>query len=143
MPRLGTGGDDNLACPDDFSGTFSSDFNLPSCIGLGDEFAMSLQPGDLVLLKQHLDAGGHFADDGVLAGEHLWHVDTRPVDRDTVLSAAMQQMLVMLRGFEQRFRGDATHVKTGSTQSAFTGGCFHCSTQAVFSPNWAQRIAAM
>src|SRR5256884_9205297 len=69
-----------------------------------DELAVSLQPGDLVLLEQAGDPARHPADDPVLPVEHGLQVELHAARGDAVRLELVQHARVVLRGLEQRFR---------------------------------------
>ena len=92
---------------------------------LGDG-APALQPVDLVLLEQELDALGVLADRVVLVGQHLF-----PVDRGAFALEAHRREVVFglvqhVAGVQERLGGDTAHVQAGAAQgfAAFDAGGF-------------------
>src|SRR6267143_3384578 len=88
-----------------------------------DELAMSLQPGDLVLLEQAGDPARHPADDPVLPVEHGLQVELHAARGDAVHLELVQHARVVLRGLEQGFRRDAADIQAGAAERVFAPGC--------------------
>ena len=68
----------------------------------------------LVLLEQVQDAVVVLFDHGVLAAEHLGHVDAQIRQPDAVVGEAVARMLEMLARLQQCFRRDAADVGAGA-----------------------------
>ena len=79
----------------------------------------ALDPVDLVLLEQELDAFGETLDDLVLAGLHAGHVDRRALrgvaERDAPLLRVLHD-LERVRVLEQRLRGDAAPIEARAAE---------------------------
>ena len=84
----------------------------------------ALQPVDLVLLEQELDALGVLADDVVLVGQHLFPVDRRRFALQAHLGKVVLCLVQLVRGVQQGLRRDAAHVQAGAAQrlAAFHAG---------------------
>src|SRR5690606_17170526 len=72
--------------------------------------------GDLVGLEQLRDAAGELLHDGVLAADHLPHVDLRVAGGDAVLAEDVLQVVELARGIEQRLGRDAAHAQAGAAE---------------------------
>src|SRR5690606_18413937 len=81
-----------------------------------DEAPEALQPADLVLAEQELDALRHPVDDGRLARLHLRNVDAHAVDADAVRIVAVAHQRIRLARREQRLRRNAADVQARSTE---------------------------
>ena len=93
----------------------------------GGHTAFALQPGDLVLLEQELDALGVGADDLTLAGLHLLEVERDGADIDAMLGELVLRLVEMLRGLQQRLGGDAADIEAGAAEcrALFHAGDLH------------------
>ena len=91
--------------------------------GLRDR-APALEPGDLVLLEQELDALGVLADDVVLVGQHLVPVDRHLGAHEAHFLKVFMGFVQRVAGVQQRLRGDATDVQAGAAErvAAFDNG---------------------
>ncbi len=120
--RGGAGGDDRRASPPPSRPrrcpTPRCD-SVPRAPPCPTKRAVALQPGDLVLLEQHLDAAGQLVDDLVLARLHLRHVHLRAGHRDAVHGELVRHALVILRGLQQRLGGNAADVEAGAAERVF------------------------
>ena len=94
------------------------------CLAAGDlDRALAGQPGaaldpvDLVLLEEQLDAAGQPLDDLVLAGLHLGHVeaDGRLTDRQPPVLPVLRD-LERVRVLEERLGRDAAPVEAGAAE---------------------------
>src|SRR5690606_31772994 len=74
---------------------------------------------DLVGLEQHRDAAGELLHDAVLAGDHRRHVDLRVAGADAVLRERVHQVVVLVRGVEQRLGRNAAHAQAGAAEGRF------------------------
>src|SRR5690606_34301144 len=82
--------------------------------------AVSLDPGDLVLAEQELDALGVLRDDIRLAGLHGGQVNAQVVDVNAVLRRVQAQPLDVFGGAEQRLGRNAADVDAGTAQCRVT-----------------------
>ena len=76
----------------------------------------SLQPIDLVLAEQELDAARQGADDLVLARHHRGKIEPDLADPDAVLGQASPRLGEFLRGLQQCLRRDAADIETGAAE---------------------------
>src|SRR5690606_10685248 len=98
------------------AGLLVEDLDAIDVVVAADEAPEALQPRDLVLAEQELDALGHPAHDRRLARLHLRDVEAHAVDVDAVRAVALAHQLVSLAGSEQRLRRDAADVQAGSAE---------------------------
>ena len=107
------GGDDDLLAR--VSVCFSPVGDLD--LAVAGKPAAALDPVDLVLLEQQLDAAGQPLDDLVLARVHLRHVDAdrRLADRQAPLLPVLRD-LQRVRVLEQRLGRDAAPVEAGAAE---------------------------
>src|SRR5207248_1825786 len=105
--RFRSGGDDDVLRLDDLAG----DFNLPGAL----ERRPALDPFDLVLLHQELNALSVLRDDAVLAIDDLRVIEAWILALDAVL-LRMQKVLPDVGGMEQRLGRDAAHVEAGPAE---------------------------
>ena len=82
---------------------------------------MALEPGDLVLLEQELNALGHLGDDGVLATDHLGHIDAGALDRNAMHIGMVGDLLELFARGQQGLRRNTADVQAGATQDGLTG----------------------
>jgi hypothetical protein len=80
------------------------------------EGAAPLRPGDLVLPEQELDALRVLRDDVVLPLQHAREIEAHAVEVDAVVLGVEARELVVLRGLEQRLRGNAADVDAGAAE---------------------------
>ena len=111
--RLRSGGDDDLLPGGQRLLVALGDLDLAAA----GEPAAALDPGDLVLLEQQLDAAGEALDDLVLAGLHLGHVeaDDRLAEGEAPFLPGLGD-LQRMRMLEQRLGGDAAPVQAGAAE---------------------------
>ena len=86
-------------------------------LALAGQPSAALDPVDLVLLEQQLDAAGEALDDLVLAGVHLGHVDADGglADRQAPLLPVLRD-LQRVRVLEQRLGRNAAPVQAGAAE---------------------------
>lgn len=102
-----------------------------------------MEEADLVLLEQVQDAVVVLLHDGVLAADHLRHVDLHVGGRDAVLGEMLVGMLEMFRGLQQRLEGMQPTFVQVPPGAGPPFSFFHSSMQATLKPAWAARMAAM
>ena len=107
-----------------------------SDLAAAQEAPGALHIGNLVLLEQELDALGEIAHHLVLARQHRRQIEHHIADLDAVRPQMLRRFLVEVRGLQQRLRGNAADIEAGAAEAP------RFSTQAVFSPSCAARIAA-
>ncbi len=86
------------------------------------EPAEALEPLDLVLLEQPLDAAGERADDAVLARQQLLQIELDRPYADAVVAEAMLRLLEVLARLQQRLRGDAADIEAGAAKRQLARG---------------------
>ncbi len=111
--RLRSGGDDNLARRGEHLRLAVSNLDP----ALAREPAAALDPVDLVLLEEELDAAGQALDDLVLARLHLRHVDAnrRLTDRQAPVLPLLRNF-EGVRVFEERLGRDAPPIEAGAAK---------------------------
>ncbi len=77
---------------------------------------MSVDGRDLVRLEQGADAAGQSGNDAVLASYHRSDVHFGAADGYAVGRKLVLDLVKLLGRVEQRFRRNAAHVETGSTE---------------------------
>ena len=85
--------------------------------GLGDR-APALEPVDLVLLEQELDALRVAVDGFLLVGQHLFPVDVRAQNLEAHLGEVLFGLVQHLGGVQKRLGRDAADVQAGAAQGA-------------------------
>ncbi len=88
---------------------------VTSTLAGAGQAAVALDPVDLVLLHQELDALGVLGDDLVLAVEHQGEIEARIIAMDAVFFRVLEA-LPDVGGVEESLGGDAAHVQAGSAQ---------------------------
>src|SRR5690606_19921604 len=63
----------------------------------------------------------------ILAGDHLRHIERMTLDPDPVIAKRVDHLVIMLRGVQQAFGGNTSHIQTGPSQGVilFNDGGFH------------------
>src|SRR5262249_50702148 len=113
-PRLRARGDDDFLPHGQRLFVAVGDLDRP----LARETAGALDPVDLVLLEQELDAAGQALDDLVLARLHLVHVDAdRASAERRAPSLPVLRGLGRVRVLEGRLRGDAAPVRARAAEA--------------------------
>ena len=110
--RFGTGGDDDVLGADHLGAAVTFDGDL----ALGGDAALALEPVDLVLLEQELDAGGVVFDDLVLVGHHGRQVQLDRAELDAMTREAVLGFLELLGTGQQRLGRDAADIEAGAAQ---------------------------
>ena len=95
--------------------------SVTSTFALAGEPAAALDPVDLVLLEEQLDAAGQPLDDLVLAGVHLLHVEAEVPGRRRVAERQAPFLPVLrdlerVRVLEQRLGRNAAPVQAGAAE---------------------------
>src|SRR6202030_3143975 len=78
---------------------------------------LALEPIDLVLAEQELDAAGQRRDDFVFAAHHRPEVEPDLADLNPVLGERMPGLGEFLRGLQQCLRRNAANIETGSAEA--------------------------
>ncbi len=86
MTRLGSRRDDHVFRRNRFGFCFAAYFDLHAGVRLAGKLAMPLQPRDLVLAEQELDALRHLLDNAFLAGKHLREIELHITYVDAVIA---------------------------------------------------------
>jgi len=97
---------------------------LPSTVRAGDDnpprprnLPPALEPIDLVLAEQKLDASGQGRHDLVFAAHHRREVECRLADPDPVLGELASGFGEFMGGLQQRLRRDAADVEAGPAEA--------------------------
>ena len=127
------GGQHDVLGFQDLLAAVGGDFDLA---GTG-QAAVALDPVDLVLLHQVLDALGVLGDDLVLAVEHQGEIEARILAMDPVFFR-VQEALPNVGGVEERLGRNAAHMQAAAAQF----GVFfnECGFQAVLAGANGRRI---
>src|SRR5690606_32730058 len=111
--RAGTGGEDHVLGLDDLGlAVQAGDFNLLA----GQQLAVAFQQGDAVGLEQAGDAAGQVLDDGVLARDHLRHIEGDALGLGAVHFEAFVGLMVLVGAVQQRLRRNAADVQAGAAE---------------------------
>src|SRR5476649_2596161 len=121
MTRLRSRRDDHVLRRHGFSFCFAAHFDLHTGVRLAGGLAVTLQPRDLVLAEQELDALRHLLDNAFLAGKHLREIELHITHVDAVIAEMMQNVFKFFRRSQQRLRRNAAHVKTRAAELQITG----------------------
>ena len=71
---------------------------------------------NVVFLHQEVNALAGDVDDGLLSGNHLFHIDHWGGAVDAVLCKTVNGVVVMFGRIQKRFGRNAAHIQAGSTQ---------------------------
>ena len=107
-----TGGDDDVLGADNLGAAITLDGDF----ALGGDAALALEPVDLVLLEQELDAGGVVFDDLVLVGHHGRQVQLDRAELDAMTREGVLGFLELLGTGQQRLGRDAADIEAGAAQ---------------------------
>ena len=118
MARAGAGRDDHVVRLHNLGSAAIGDLDHVF-LGTARKLAVALEPGDLVLPEQHLDAAGELGYDLVLARLHFGDVYFRTGDGNTVVAELVGHALVVFRRFEQGLRWNAAYVEAGAAEFGF------------------------
>ncbi len=82
---------------------------------------------DVVFLHQEVNALAGDVDDGLLSGNHFFHIDHRGRAVNAMLGKAVNGVVVMFGRIQKRFGRNAAHIQAGSTQGRIllNNGGFH------------------
>src|SRR5579863_9373303 len=132
--RLRAGGEHNGTRFEDLRGSVAGDLDAT----LAGEAAVALDPIDLVLLHQELDALGVLGNDLILAVEDQGEIEAGIVAMQAI-GLRMLEALPDIGGVEEGLGGNAADQQAGSTQP----GVFfdNCGFQAVLSRADSRRIS--
>ena len=78
-----------------------------------------------------------------LRADHLRDVDLDAGDRDAVIGETLRACSYCSEDSSSALDGMQPTLRQVPPSAGFPAGLFHSSTQAVFRPSWAARIAAM
>ena len=106
--------------------------------------ALALQPSDLVLLEEELDAFDIGANHLGLAGLHALEVQRHLADIDAMLGQLVDRLLIMLGALQQRLGGDAANIEAGAAQrrAFFDAGHLHPQLRGANGANITARTGA-
>ena len=110
------GGQDDVLAHDGLTGR-AGHRNLVAAVDRLRERAAAVEERHLVLLEEVQDAVVVLLDHGVLAPEHLGHVDAQVVEADAVIGKGVTRVLEVLARLQQRLRRDAPDVGAGAARS--------------------------
>src|SRR6266581_878199 len=122
VPRLRTGGDDDVAGLDRLAALGAAHGDLPEVVLAAGELAVAGEQRHLVLLEQAADAAGQLGDDVVLAPHHRRHVHLHAFGGNAVHDERMTGLIEQFRRLQQRLRGNAADIETGAAEAHFALG---------------------